>query len=146
MMMFTGRGNGMAYEFFHARLGLHASEDFRAVCYVPDQYRDHVAAMDHVAVAIAYNGFVGRTCCMHTVIQNPAALTRKIVREAFEYPFNVCNCVAVLALVDSTNGAALNFDRKLGFIEIARVPDGGLDGDLIVMQMLRGACRWLRTH
>lgn len=146
MLMFTGRGVGPAYEFFHDRLGLHASEDFRGVCYVPDRYRECAPSMDHVAVAIAYNGFVGRTCCMHTVIQDPAAVTRKIVQDAFRYPFELCNCVAVLALVDSTNEAALRFDTKLGFREVARVPGGGLEGDLIVMQMLRGDCRWLRTH
>jgi hypothetical protein len=143
-MQFTERRP--VWEFFHDRLGLHFSEDFRGVCHVPDQYRNQVAQMDHVAVAVGYNSFVGRTCCMHTVIQRPEAVTRKMVRETFEYPFVTCNCNAVLALVDSTNGAALNFDLKLGFKEITRVPDGGTEGDLIVLQMLRSECRWLRSH
>jgi L-amino acid N-acyltransferase YncA len=66
------------------------------------------------------------------------------VRDTFAFPFEVCNCEAVLALVDSTNDAALNFDSKLGFREIARIPNGGTDGDLVVMQMTRAECRWLR--
>lgn len=136
------------WQFFHERLGLHASEDFRGVCHFldADAVPGTAATMDAVAVAVGYNAFIGRTCCMHSVIQKPEAVTRGMVRETFEYPFNVCDCTAVLALVDSTNEAALNFDTKLGFKEIARVPDGGREGDLVVLQMLRSECRWLRHH
>jgi RimJ/RimL family protein N-acetyltransferase len=134
----------LVHAFFHARLGLHWSQDFRGVIHVPDECRNEMMGMDHVAIAVGYNSFVGRTCCIHVVIQRPELLTRRIVREAFEFPFVVCNCEAVLALVDSTNEAALNFDAKLGFIEVARVPNGGTEGDLVVLQMLRSDCRWLR--
>lgn len=102
--------------------------------------------MDDVAVAVGYNGFVGRTCCMHVVIQRPDLVNPRMVRETFEYPFNVCNCEAVLAFVDSHNAAALKFDRKLGFRDVMTIPCGGPHGDMIVLQMLRGECRWLRHH
>lgn len=143
MMMADNRA---VWQFFNARLGLHYSDDFRGVCHVPDEFRGRVADMDHVAIAVGYNSFIGRTCCMHSVIQRPEAVTRRIVRETFEYPFIKCECTAVLALVDSTNEAALRFDTKLGFKEIARVPGGGTEGDLVVLQMLRTECRWLRQH
>ena len=141
-MQLTDRAS--VWQFFNAQLGLHASEDFRGVCHVPDEFRGDVMHMEHVAVAVGYNAFIGRTCCMHVVIQRPELLSRSIVRDAFEYPFVTCNCEAVLALIDSANEAAINFDTKLGFREIARIPNGGPDADLIVMQMLRGDCRWLR--
>ena len=136
------------WRFFHDRLGLHESADFRGVCHFRDEDSLPGApmTMDAVAVAVGYNAFIGRTCCMHTVIQRPEAVTPGMVCETFEYPFLVCDCTAVLALVDSTNEAALRFDRKLGFKDIAVVPGGGADGDLIVLQMLRSECRWLRRH
>jgi hypothetical protein len=134
----------LVHSFFHDRLGLHWSEDFRGALYVPEEYRFERSSMDHVAIAVGYNNFIGKTCCIHTVIQRPDLLTRKIIREAFEYPFIVCGLEALLGLVDSTNDDALRFDTKLGFKEVYRVPGGGTDGDLIVMQMLRGECRWLR--
>jgi hypothetical protein len=134
------------WEYFHRELGLHESDDFRGVLHVPDEFRGMTARPEHVAVAVGYNSFIGRTCCMHTVITRPASVTRSVVREAFEFPFNVAGCVAVIALVDSTNEAALSFDKKLGFQEIHRIPEGGMDGDLIIMQMLRSECRWLRPH
>lgn len=137
---------GLVHAFFHDRLGLHWSQDFRGVLHVPDEYRCETAQMDSVAVAVGYNAFIGRTCCMHTVIQRPELVSPRIVRQAFEFPFVVCNCEAVLALVDSTNEAALSFDTKLGFEEIARIPNGGPDGDLIVLRMLRADCRWLKPH
>jgi hypothetical protein len=136
----------MAWEFFNARLGIHHSEDFRGVLHIPDTCLGMPANMDDVAVAVAYNAFIGKTCCMHTVIQRPDLVSPRIVREAFEYPFIVAGCNAVLALVDSTNAAALKFDTKLGFKEIDRIPDGGIDGDLVVLRMLRSECRWLRPH
>jgi L-amino acid N-acyltransferase YncA len=134
----------VVWEFFHDRLGLHESQDFRGVLHIPEEHVGNPMSMDHVAVAVGYNSFVGRTCCMHTVIQRPEMVTPRIVREAFEFPFVICSCEAVLGLVDSTNDAALNFDTKLGFREIARVPNGGTEGDLVVLQMLRNECRWLR--
>lgn len=133
----------LVHGFFKDRLGIHWSEDFRGVLHIPEEYQDQPKSMDHVAVAVAYNSFIGKTCCMHSVIQRPDLVNRKMVRETFAYPFNTCGCEAILALVDSTNAAALNFDTKLGFREVYRVPNGGIDGDLIVLQMLRGDCRWL---
>jgi hypothetical protein len=132
--------------FFSDRLGLKWSDDFRGVLHVPDAYRDVPASMDQVAIAVGYNGFIGRSCCMHVVIQKPEAMTPRIVRDAFAFPFEVCGCEAVLGMVDSTNVQALEFDRRLGFEEIARIPNGGLEGDLVILQMLRGQCRWLRPH
>ena len=136
----------IVWAFLHARLGLHDSDDFRGVLWVPDEFRDRPASMDHVAVAVGYNAFIGRTCCMHTVIQRPEYVSPRMVREVFRYPFGVCGCEAVLALVDSTNDAAMSLDTRLGFKQVHTVPNGGTDGDLNVLQMLRSDCRWLRAH
>lgn len=131
------------HAFFQERLGLHWSADFRGALYVPDECRGRRMQLDDVAIAVGYNAFIGRTCCIHTVIQRPELLTRGILRESFDYPFNVCGCEAILGLVDSTNDDAMRFDLKLGFREIQRVPNGGNVGDLVILQMLRGQCRWL---
>lgn len=144
MMQATHRQ--FVHAFFRDRLGLHWSDDFRGVLHVPDEFSNAPSNMDHVAVAVAYNAFIGRTCCMHVVVQRPELLSPRIVREAFEFPFVVCGCEAVLALVDSTNTAALDFDTRLGFAEVARVPNGGTDGDLVVLRMTRSECRWLKPH
>lgn len=144
--MIENHDSHLVWSFFHQRLGVHHSNDFRGVMHVPQALAGKPPSMDDVAVAVGYNGFVGHTCCMHVVIQRPDLVSPRIVREAFEYPFIIAECVAVLALVDSTNEAALKFDTKLGFKEIDRIPHGGVDGDLVVMKMMRDECRWLRHH
>jgi hypothetical protein len=144
--MFANTDKGLVWEFFNDRLGIHHSNDFRGVIHVPDECKDQPARMDDVGVAVGYNAFIGKTCCMHVVIQRPEMVTPRVVREAFEFPFLIAECVAVLALVDSTNEAALKFDTKLGFKEIHRIPGGGMEGDLVIMRMLRDECRWLRPH
>ena len=144
--MIEVRDSAAVWQYFHAELGLHGSADFRGVCHVPEQFRDAPLSMDHVAAAVGYNAFIGRTCCMHTVIKRPELLTARMVRQAFEFPFVICNCEAVLGLVDSTNDAAMSFDLRLGFKEVHRIPNGGTEGDLVLLQMLRADCRWLRAH
>ena len=144
--MITCNDRQFVHAFFKVRLGLHWSDDFRGVIHVPQVMAGAVARMDDVAIAVAWNGFVGKTCCMHAVIQRPELVSPRIVRETFEFPFLHCGCEAILAFVDSENAAALNFDRKLGFKDIARIPHGGPEADLIILQMLRSECRWLRKH
>lgn len=141
------RDSQAVWQFFHDRLGLHQSNDFRGVCHFPGDIAEGAPlSMDRVGIGVAYNGFVGRTCCMHVVIQSPEAMCPRVIREAFAYPFLVCNCEAILALVDSTNTAALDFDKRLGFTEFATIPRGGADGDLVMLRMTRSECRWLRQH
>lgn len=134
----------MVAEFFHSRLGLSVTDDFQGVLWIPEQYRLNPASMDDVAAAAGFNAFIGRTCCMHTVIQKPEYVTKRMIRDAFNYAFNIAGVEVVLGLVDSTNKEAIKFDTKLGFVEAHRVMNGGLDGDLVVFEMHKAACRWLK--
>ncbi len=131
------------YEFFRNRLGLSRTDDFRGALYVPIEFQGQTADMDHVAIAVGYNNFNGNLCSMHTVIQKPEFMNRTIIREAFEFPFIRCARTHIIAPVDSTNEAALNFDKKLGFKEVYRFPEGGLDGDMVILTMSKEECRWL---
>jgi len=46
-------------------------------------------------------------------------------------------------LVDSTNEKALRFDKKLGFVEEARISNAARAGDLVILTMTKEQCRWL---
>ena len=133
-------------DFFKDRLGLYKSEDLRGVLWVPDEYALKVRDPDDIAVAVGFNAFIGRTCCIHTVIQRPELLTRYMIRETFNYVYNVCGVETVLGLVDSTNHKALEFDRKLGFKELYRIPNGGIDEDLVVLGMNKSECKWIKEN
>ncbi len=148
MKTFARTDRDMVCEYFFAKMQLQPTADFRGVLHVPVEYEHEVASMDHVGIAVGYCGFIGRTCCMHTVITRPDLLTARMMREFFGYPFNVCGVECALALVESSNGPSLKFCKKVGFKEVHRIPNGGLDDDLVMLQMLRADCRWLskNTH
>lgn len=141
MKVITNRD--MIADFFKQGLGLHNSEDLRGMCFFADEDVTRGLHCEDVAVAVAFNGFIGQIAQMHVVIQKPEKLTRRMVQETFRYAFETCGLVAVFGLVDSTNAAAIEFDTRLGFKEITRIKDGGLDGDFILFQMNKADCRWL---
>jgi len=97
--------------------------------------------------AIGYNGFTGRTCFMHSAIDDPSVMSRTFLRAIFEYPFVKLNLSRVFAMVASTNARALKLDLGLGFTEINRFAAAGPDGDdLIMLQMVNEECRWIRGN
>lgn len=144
--MITVPNRDMTLEFMSTRFGMRPSGDFRGVMFIPDDYKNASVSMDHVGVAYAWDNFVGRTCAISIVVQKPECLTRPVIREAFRFPFEVCGLNALFALVDSTNHKSLSLCDRVGFEFIHRVPYGGREGDLIVYQMLREKCRWLKRN
>jgi L-amino acid N-acyltransferase YncA len=62
----------------------------------------------------------------------------------FDYPFNKLKVKVILAPIAKDNKKSLNFGRKLGFQQVADIPYGLGDRDLIVMAMKRNQCRWLQ--
>lgn len=123
------------WEFIHARLEIPWSSDFRAVGIVKN---------DCLCAVIAYNGFTGRACFMHSAIDDPSVIDRTFVKAIFEYPFNQCGCSHVLALVDSANQQAMDIDTRLGFKELSRLPRAGLEGDLVTLVMAKDECKWIK--
>lgn len=134
------------FEFFRHHLALTPSADFRAIAWVPSEFVEAKLPMkmEHVSVAVAYNAFIGYTCCIHTVIQKPEHVTPAMVRETFRYPFEELGMKVLFALVDSDNQKAIDFDTKLGFKEVNRFKNAGLDGDLILFAMTKEECPWLK--
>lgn len=132
--------------FFHDRLGLHFSSDFRGILWIPEEFAGKTCEMSDVAVAAGFNSFIGKTCCIHTVVQNPRLLTRQMISEAFNYAYNTCGVEVIFGLVDSENEAAVEFNKRLGFRETQRHMDAGIDGDLIIFAMRRSECRWLKEN
>lgn len=95
-----------------------------------------------LTAGVLYDMFNGRSICMHVAIEKP--VTREFTRTCFDYPFNQLKVHKVLGLVDSTNAAALRFDKHLGFVEEARIEGAGKTGDLVILTMTRDQCRWIK--
>ena len=134
------------FSFMAPRIGLTWSTDFRGMMHVPDKFRGSLTSRDHVAAAFGFNNFVGRTACVHVVVQDPTKLTRGFMNEVFEHAYNVCGLVALFVTIDSTNTKSMEFATRSGAWEMLRVPEGGLDGDLVVYKMTKAGCRFLKEN
>jgi L-amino acid N-acyltransferase YncA len=122
---------------FEHDVRLPASGDFQAFGTVSE-------ATDRLMGVVAYNGFWGHVCTMHTA-GDGNWVSRRLLWRSFDYPFRQLGLQAVLAPVAASNARALNFDTKMGFKEVHRIRNGwDLGDDLIILQLLREDCHWLK--
>jgi hypothetical protein len=129
------------------KVGIKRSEDFRGVMFVPEEFRGVPAKQEHIAAAVGFNNFLGKTCCMHMWIPKPEFVVKSMICEVFEYAFQVCKLDHVFGPVSSKNTKALDLDRRLGFEEFYRLEGAMLDGsDLVMLKMARENCRWIREE
>lgn len=116
--------------------------------YVPTPYMRAIGSVGpdgNLNGVVGFDGFNGASVQMH-VAGEPGWLDRAILRAAFHYPFVILDCAVVLGIVPSGNTAALRFNQDLGFTTVAIIPDAHPDGALILMQMRREECKWLKMR
>lgn len=93
---------------------------------------------------VLYDGFTGGCIFMHQAGFDARWLTGNMIWLVFDYPFTQLKVSKVAGTINSTNKELLDFNRRLGFKEEARIKGAYLDGDMIVMTMERADCRWLK--
>lgn len=95
---------------------------------------------------VLYQGYTGVSINMHVAGFHPKWINKDMLWVAFHYPFAQLRCKQVIGQVPSSNHKALEFDLKLGFKEVTRVPEVFPDGDLIVLALREEECRWHRIQ
>jgi len=96
---------------------------------------------------IGYTAFIGKTCQMHMVNLKGGYTPKGLLFGAFDYPFNYCGLEKVFGIVNSKNVKAMEYDQKLGFTEATRFEKMHEDdGDLVVFQMGKADCRWIKER
>lgn len=94
---------------------------------------------------VGYDHWTENAVEMHIWLQGKHALTRKLLQEAFTFPFVTCNKGVVIGVTPGYNASALEFNRSVGFKETYRIRDGwSLGTDMVIQEMRRDECRWLR--
>jgi hypothetical protein len=81
---------------------------------------------------------------IHVASFEPGWLNTNLLWVSFHYPFDQLGVKKVLSRIRSSNRKALDFNRKLGFVDEARIADVYPDADLIIRSMTRDQCRWLK--
>lgn len=88
-----------------------------------------------------YEDFNGKSVTCHIVLKKP--LNRTFLAIIFDYPFIQLGVSKIIGPVKSNNQKAIDFDKKLGFKEEARLLDAFPDADLIFFVMNKEECRFL---
>lgn len=99
-----------------------------------------------LAMCVA-DSFTTDSCSVHLAIDNPSVIRRGFLAVVATHLFETCNRKRIFGLVPSNNAKALRFDVKIGFREVARIPDAIRDGvDYVVLRMDKEKCRWLKRE
>ena len=98
---------------------------------------------DELLGGVIYQGYTGASIRAHIAGFKPRWIDKDTLWIIFDYPFTQLGVRKIIGHVHSTNLKALDFNRKLGFKEEARIEGVFRDADLVIMSMRREDCRWL---
>lgn len=96
-----------------------------------------------IVCGVIFEGHNGRSIQIHVALEPGARMTREWFKVLFSYAFNQLGVQKIIGVVDSTNQAALRFDKHIGFVEEAVIKDAGKHGDMHILTMTRQHCRFL---
>lgn len=94
---------------------------------------------------VGFDGWNGASCQMHAAGEGNW-VNKALIRATFDYVFKVAGLNVVLGIVPSGNDRALRFNKHVGFVEVARISGGHPDGELVIMELRRENCRFLRKE
>lgn len=93
---------------------------------------------------VVYSGYTGHSVAMHFAGFEPHWIIRDMIWVCFNYPFTQMGVKKIFAPVPSSNTLAYEMDLRWGFSRPTVLKDVFDDGDLIVLEMLKEECKWLK--
>jgi RimJ/RimL family protein N-acetyltransferase len=135
----SDEAKAIAHRYLYQHAGVEWSADFQALLWVDEN--------NEIEWVIGYNAFIGKTCQMHVVNLSNSYTPKGVLFGAFDFPFNFMGLEKVFGIVNSKNTRAMEYDQKLGFKEAIRFPGmHGDNGDLVVFEMNKADCRWIKER
>ena len=130
----------IASDILFREVGVQPCGDLQALMYVDEENK--------IEWVVGYTAFIGKTCQMHVVnLSGKAFLPKALLFGAFDFPFNYLGVEKAIAIVNSLNTRAMNYDLSLGFKEVLRLEGMHDDnGDLCVLEMNKADCRWIKER
>lgn len=92
---------------------------------------------------VVYCNFQGKSCQTHICGTRSHWLSKGFLLAMFDYPFKKLGLKVILGVISGNNKKSLKLSRKLGFVDIATIPDAHNDGDLVILTMRPHECKWL---
>ena len=125
-MLFTGD-----YRAEMEALGFHLSDRAR---FIGEQVNGEMIGL------VAFDNFNGTNIDIHIAATR---ITRRLLKAAAEYAFNLCGCRRITSLNDSANFQMQPYLERLGFQYEGTIRHGLPDSDLIVYGLIREDCKWV---
>lgn len=120
----------LLHKWMHERINIPWSSDLRII----GLQRDDLS----IAAAVAYTTWQEDSVFMHVCIDECVG-AKKLLREAFMYPFVTCEKKRVYGMTPITAQRALALSKKLGFEVLHRTQD------FVLQVMTRESCRWINA-
>lgn len=93
----------------------------------------------------SYSG-AGGSICIHMAGWTKQWANRDLIWACFHYAFEPLQCAKVFGQVMEHNLAALEINRRLGFVVEHKVEGVYPQGAMIVLGMKKADCRWLKIR
>lgn len=102
---------------------------------------------EKIVGAVIFDNFLNSSVQATIIIENPMAVRRGLIDEAFKRVFVDCDKKLIYVLVAENNVKSLKLSDRLGFKEVMRIPDGYSDGiDFIVKELRREDCAHIQLE
>ena len=100
---------------------------------------------DKLLAAAVFDSFSANSCLSHVIIKDPMVLRHGFLEVGFKLVFEVRNRRLLTGLTPADNLEALRFNKRIGFREVYRIPEGYKVGiDYVLQEMRKDECRWLK--
>lgn len=99
-----------------------------------------------LVAVVGFDNFNGAAVEMHVAASQPRWMNRTLLEASFDYPFNVLGAKTIIAKVPSGNKEALKLNKNLGFHEVANMKGAHPDGSLVIQELPRAKCRFLKKR
>ena len=97
-----------------------------------------------IAGIVVMDSWTPSGCQTHFAIENPMCIRAGLFREVAIHIHVTCGRRYIFGLIPANNDKAHKFDLKMGFKEVARVPEGyDIGVDYIVVRLAKEENRWL---
>lgn len=115
---------------------------------LPLPYSQAMRGVCNVGAMVIYDSWTPNAAQVHIYSSGPRhLLNREFLTEAFTYGFIQCDKGKLFTITPSSATESLKVSDALGFRESYRQIDGWDIGvDMVVKEMLRNECRYLRMH
>ena len=91
-----------------------------------------------ILACVIFDNFTHKTVQAHQIVERPIALKYDFFGMCMEFAFLRCNKNRIYGVVAASNKKAIRLNKRIGFKEVYRIPEGYADGtDYIVMELTK---------